>query len=145
MMGDERGDYSQGNIKMRRTCATIGVVLAPKCQNLNSPVLIAPFWIEGIVGTSLQWLSTMCAEECSLLDGLLQAGEGWGWGFCGVIFGFSFVSVVGCVSWRWTAMHAIHTKNAFRKMNNDWCFCWVTMSQHGPWTTIKKKNNRSKW
>lgn len=68
--------HKQGNIKMRRTCATIGVVLAPKCQNLISPVLIDPFWIEGIVGTSLQWLSTMCAEECSLLDGLLQVGEG---------------------------------------------------------------------
>lgn len=54
---------------MRRTCATIGVVLAPKRQNPISPVLIAPIWMEGIVGTSLQWLSTMCAEECSLLDG----------------------------------------------------------------------------
>lgn len=59
-----------------------------------------------------------------------EDSEGWS-------SGFPSSCVVRCVLWRWTAMHAIHTKNTIRKMNNDWCFCWVTMSQHEP--PFKKK------
>ena len=125
-------------------CHKVFFFVAPKCQNL---ILFAQSWLlpsdrKGIVGTSLQWLSTMCAEECSLLDCLFQGVfqvkvDRWSDQKChesrGLIFGFSFL-LSACSSSLRLVVAFTPSKLTQVRLSEDeqWPMFLVTMSQYGP-------------